>query len=80
MGRPGRFLTAGAFLLALAVSANAEPALPIALIWPRNLTMDVETLPRLIATTPAMERINAALAQLDSEAADHALGCNSDPP
>lgn len=80
MGRPGRVLTAWAFLLALVVSANAEPALPIALTHPPDLTLNIEALPRLIATTPAMERINATLAKLDSEALDHAIDCHSDPP
>lgn len=88
MGRPGRRrLAAGVRPLALAAlglafacrMALAEAA-AVSLIFPPPLTPEVQALPRLVASTAAMDHINAQLSQLDARELSWASGCDTDPP
>lgn len=88
MARPGSgSLVVGVSLFALAVLGLAltgrlalAEATAVSLIFPPPLTPDVQALPRLVATTAAMDRINAHLSHLDAKKLSWAIGCNTDPP
>lgn len=84
MGRPGRRFAAGAILLAVTGLGFAQPTGPadwaINLVDLPNLAPDIQSLPRLVATTLAMDRINGQLSQMDADLASWAKVCNSEPP
>ncbi len=82
MKRPGSLFAVGAILFALTIAgltALAEPA-SLKLSFLPDLTPDIQALPRLLATTPAMARINDQLSQLDAKETSWAANCDVDPP